>query len=46
MVILLSHHEVPGMTCPPLLAYEINLPNIRVVRLSKLISGIGLRNLM
>ena len=46
IVILLSHHEVPWITCPPLLAYVINPPNLRFVRLSKLISGIGLRNLM
>ena len=46
MVILLSHHEVPGITCPPLLAYEINLTNLRFVRLSKFISGIELCNLM
>ena len=28
VVILLSHHEVPGITCPPLLAYEINPLNL------------------
>ena len=46
IVILLSYHEVPWITCPPLLAYVVNPPNLRFVRLSKLISGIGLRNLM
>ena len=48
MVILLSHHEVPWITFPPLLAYdrEINPPNLRFVRVLKFISGVGLRNLM
>ena len=48
MVILLSHHKVPGITFPPLLAYdrEINPPNLRFVWVSKFISGVGLRNLM
>ena len=41
VVILLSHHEVPGITCPPLLAYEINPLNLSFIRLSKWISGIG-----
>ena len=43
-LILLSHHEVLGITYLPLLAYEINPFNLSFVRLSKLISGIGLSN--
>ena len=45
-LILLSHHEVLGITCLPLLAYEINPSNLSFVRLSKLISGIGMSNLV
>ena len=45
-LILLSHHEVLGITYLPLLTYEINPFNLSFVRLSKLISGIGLSNLV